>query len=103
MLNFVATTAFTLWVAALRTRLSRCGHAWGRCSALQAVACCVVAPTQTRPQRPTRARPTAVSRFKIYLEPFVIGRSFVPSNQRPSHARVGLDEGRDIFARGVHT
>ena len=28
MLNFVATTAFTFWVAALRTRLSRCGHAW---------------------------------------------------------------------------
>ena len=63
MLNFVATTAFTFWVAALRTRLSRCGHAWGRCSALQAVACCVIAPTQTRPQRPTRARPTAVSRL----------------------------------------
>src|SRR3990167_11431833 len=48
---------------ALRTRLSRSQRARGCCSALQALACSVVAATRSRRQRPTRARPTKESRI----------------------------------------
>jgi len=53
----------TRWVTALRTRLSHWQRAWGRCFSLWAGAHCVVAPTQTRRQWPSRARPTEESRI----------------------------------------
>ncbi|WP_305602592.1 hypothetical protein, partial [Rhodoferax sp.] len=59
----VTSMLFTFWVSALRTRLSRRQRAWGRYSSMRAVAPCVVAPTQTHRQQPTRARPAKESRL----------------------------------------
>jgi len=55
---------FTWWVRSLRARLHRPGMPWRCCSSLLASASRVVAPGQASPWRHTRARPTAVSRFK---------------------------------------
>ncbi len=57
-------TTLTSWLRALRTRLSRAAARWPRCSASRARARSVVAPCHRTASRPTRARPTAVSRLK---------------------------------------
>ncbi len=56
-------TTLTCWVRALRTRLSRAAARWLRCSASRAGARSVVTSCQRTASRPTRARPTAVSRI----------------------------------------
>ena len=55
----MATNALTFWVTALRTRLSRRSHVWGRCFALQAVACCALS------RLPRRARNGPLGRVQL--------------------------------------
>ena len=73
LLDFLPTNAFTTWVRALHTRLSRTSARWPRYSSLRARARRVQPkrsaghacawPCQRTELQPTRARPTAVSRL----------------------------------------